>query len=87
MDVMLTTVDNPHSPFDDYDRWYVWDGMLGHHSTSFLARVAVLSDDMSDEDQEVALALAIDEIVKENVSGVWRKVTREDYQTPASRRQ
>jgi len=72
---MLTTVDNPYDPFEDYDNWFAWDTSHGYHSASFLARIANVSDDMSSVDVELAIEQAIDEIVMENVSGMWRKVT------------
>lgn len=73
---MLTTVDNPHDPFDHYEEWYAYDFVKGHHTPSFLARIAVVSDDLSEEDQNLAIESAIDEIVEYNVSGLYRKVTR-----------
>lgn len=76
---MLTTTDNPYDPFDQYDDWYACDSRLGYNSPSLLARVAVLSDELSDSDQVSAINEAIDEIVSENVSGmhvsVWRQYT------------
>jgi hypothetical protein len=75
--VMLTTVDNPHSPFDDFAAWYAYDVQVGHHTSSFLARILVDSDQLSEADQRHAIELAIDEIVKENVNGRYRKVERE----------
>jgi len=74
---MLTTVDNPHDPFGDYDSWYRWDRDAGYHSPEFLARIAKVSVETSDADQVLAINDAIDEIVKENVTGMFRKVTRE----------
>lgn len=74
---MLTTVDNPYSPFDQFDEWRVYDERLGHHSPDLLGRVAVVSDELNDVAYESAISEAIDEIVRENVSGVYRKVTRE----------
>ena len=74
---MLTTVDNPHSPFDDFAAWYAFDVMSGYHSSSFLARILVDSDQLSEENLNWALEQAIDEVVSENVSGVFRKVVRE----------
>ena len=74
---MLTTVDNPFDPFDEFDAWYEFDTRAGHHSSSFLARIVVTSTEMSEADQNLAVEQAIDEIVDENVFGVHRKVTRE----------
>jgi hypothetical protein len=74
---MLTTVDNPFNPFTRFDEWLEYDMRLGYHTLSFLDRIARLSPDLSDPDQALALQNAIDEIVSENVSGMWRKVSRE----------
>jgi hypothetical protein len=74
---MLTTVDNPFNPFTRFDEWLEYDMRLGYHSLSFLDRIARLSPDLSDPDQALAVQNAIDEIVSENVSGMWRKVSRE----------
>lgn len=74
---MLTTVDNPHDPFDDYDSWYAHDFRMGYHTPSYLARIVVTSDELSDSDQLEAVESAIDEIVFYNVNGLYRKVTKE----------
>jgi hypothetical protein len=73
---MLTTVDNPFNPFDDFTNWYNYDTQKGHHTLAFLARIAHTSTDLSDEDQRLIVQQAIDEIVRENVSGIMRKVSR-----------
>lgn len=73
---MLTTFDNPFDPFTHFDDWYQWDERAGYHSTSFLARIVQTSNEISDPDQDVAVEQAIDEIVRENVLGVYTKVTR-----------
>ena len=69
---MLTTVDNP---FTQFDEWYAFDEASGYHTTAFLARIVRTSHDLSDADQDVAIEAAIDEIVRENVLGVYRKVS------------
>jgi hypothetical protein len=74
---MLTTVDNPYNPFTNFDEWLVYDTSMGHNSTGFLDRVAHVSPDLSEPDQALAIRDAIDYIVQENVSGVWRKVSKE----------
>lgn len=74
---MLTTYDNPHSPFDDYDAWLAFDMAAGHNTSGLLARIAKVSYEISEKDFDLAIEQAIDEIVRENVSGIHRKVTRE----------
>ena len=76
VEAMLTTVDNPHDPFEDFPSWYRWDQAHGYHSSSFLARIVVDADSLSEPDQNIAVEMAIDEIVRENVSGMHKKVTR-----------
>lgn len=73
---MLTTIDNPYNPFDHFDEWAHWDVSNGYNTSAFLARIVVLSDEMSEADQVHAIEVAIDEIVRENVNGMYRKVTR-----------
>lgn len=72
---MLTTVDNPYSPFTEFKEWYTFDNAHGYGTLSLLARIVKTSNDMSEADQASAIEHAIDEIVNENVSGMHRKVT------------
>lgn len=74
---MLTTFDNPHSPFDEWDQWFAFDTRHNYNSSSLLGRVAIVSDNLSDADEAQAIEDAIDEIVRENVTGMFRKVTKE----------
>lgn len=78
---MLTTVDNPFDPFTQWDEWFAWDAAAGYHTPGLLARIANVSDDLSDADVNMAIQDAIDEIVKENVTGMFRKVLRNEVQT------
>lgn len=73
-DYMLTTTDNPFDPFTQYREWYVFDRDAGYNSPALLARVVVMSNDLSEADEDQALVDAIDEIVEVNASGVHRKV-------------
>jgi hypothetical protein len=75
--VMLTTKDNPYDPFKEYDEWYSWDLRNGYHTPSLLARVAVVSYDLSEAEQQQSIRQAIDEIVDLNPSGMHIMVTRE----------
>lgn len=75
IEYLLTTVDNPFNPHTHYDEWNAWDQAAGYHSASFLARVVHTSNDLPENLQDLAIQHGIDEIVKENVSGVHMKIT------------
>lgn len=77
---MLTTVDNPFNPFTMYDAWYMYDLKMGYNTPAFLDRIAKVSNDLSEPDQALAVQQAIDEICEENVSGMWKKVSRSSFQ-------
>lgn len=77
IEYMLTTVDNPFNPFTRFDEWLEYDIKLGYNTSSFLDRIAKVSNDLSEPDQALAIQQAIDEIVEENVSGMWIKVSRD----------
>jgi hypothetical protein len=80
---MLSTVDNPWNPFTHFNEWNAWDIAAGYHSMAFLARVAKMSDDLSSADQSDIIENAIDEIVRENVLGVYVRVTADSPQRVA----
>jgi len=74
-DHMLTTVDNPWNPFTHFDEWRAFDEAAGYHTSAFLARVTRTSDALPEDQQAEAIEQAIDEIVTENVLGLYRKVS------------
>ena len=76
---MLTTVDNPYNPFTDFDAWLAFDIKKGYNSSAFLARIAMVPDDLPETYQSLAIQNAIDEVVEENVLGLWRKVSRDSF--------
>lgn len=71
---MLSTSDNPYNPYTDYDDWFAFDSMMKYNTNGYLARLIITSNDISEPDQELAIENTIDEIVKENVSGLYIKV-------------
>ena len=75
--VALTTSDNPYNPFDNFDKWFMFDNDKGYHSCSYLARVARTSDALTPKENEQALETAIDDIIRLDPMNIYRKVTEE----------
>ena len=73
-DMMLTTIDNPFSPFTQWDEWKRYDEDKKYYTCSYLARIAKTSDDLSEADYNKAIDDAIEEIVSLNINGMYTKV-------------
>ena len=73
---MLTTIDNPFDPFDQFDSWYRFDMDKGYCSCSYLARIARTSDQFTDKENNQEIERAIDEIIKYDFKNIYKKVTR-----------
>ncbi len=72
----LTTFDNPFDPFEQFTSWFLFDEEKGYHSTSYLGRIVRTSDQFSDEENEIEIERAIDEIIKYDFRDIYRKVKR-----------
>lgn len=73
-EMMLTTIDNPFSPFTQWDEWKRYDEDKKYYTCSYLARIAKTSDDLSEADYNKAIDDAIEEIVSLNINGMYTKV-------------
>jgi hypothetical protein len=71
---MLTTVDNPFDPYENFDSWFLYDSQKGYNSCAYLSRVAHTSDQLSDYENDREIERAIDEIVKYDFMNLYRKV-------------
>ena len=74
---MLTTIDNPFDPFDQFDSWINFDMEKGYNSCSYLARIAFTSDSLSDAENEQEIERAIDEIIRYDFMNIYKKVVRD----------
>lgn len=72
--VALTTFDNPFSPFTQFNEWMTFDITRGYNSSAYLARIARTSPQLSDEENNAEIERAIDEIIKYDIFGVYKKV-------------
>ena len=71
---MLSTADNPFNPFTEFEQWNNWDEQSGYYTLSYLARVTITSDELSELDQAQAIDIAMAEILDENITGNYVKI-------------
>ncbi len=81
-EAMLTTTDNEWDPFENFSEWYSRDLELARQqnrrsASGYLAIIMANSDDVSDNEFNQVMNDAIDEIVELDLSGTFKKVTRE----------
>ena len=73
---MLTTFDNPFDPFEQFTSWFMFDVEKGYNSCSYLARIAKLTDDMTDQEVSDEIERAIDEIIQYDFANIYKKVKK-----------
>ena len=73
---MLTTIDNPFDPFEQVTNWVLFDVEKGYNTCSYLARIARISDEFSEQENNKEIERAIDEIIKYDFMGIYKKVKR-----------
>ena len=78
---MLTTFDNPYNPFEQFTSWFLFDVEKGYDSCAYLGRIARTSDQLSEEENDLEVERAIDEIIKYDFRNIYKKVTRQDTDT------
>jgi hypothetical protein len=78
---MLTTFDNPYDPFEQFTSWFLFDVEKGYNSCAYLGRIARTSDQLSEEENDLEVERAIDEIIKYDFRNIYKKVTRQDTNT------
>jgi hypothetical protein len=75
---MLTTFDNPFDPFTQFTSWLLFDKEKGYNSCERLARIAQTSDEMSEEETNIEIERAIDEIIYYDFLNIYKKVRRNE---------
>ena len=62
--VHITTIDNPFNPFEDFASWYDFDMEKGYCSCQRVARLANITDDMTDIEEEEEIERATKRLVE-----------------------
>jgi len=74
---LLTTIDNPYSPFNEWVLWYLEDIRLGHDTCGLVARLSAAAAELND-DSELAV---MRDIVMYNFSGKHIMVSETTFES------
>ena len=77
---MLTTFDNPFNPFVDFKSWYMFDCEKLHNTSSRLARLVDINNEMTEKEINEEQNRAIDLMLKYDFDGEYFKGTEEDIE-------
>lgn len=78
---MLTTIDNPFNPFEDFDSWFLFDIEKGYYSCSLLARITNNANDLTELEEKKDIERAIDEIIKYDPTNMYTKISKDGMKT------
>lgn len=63
---VLTTIDNPYNPKDEFTKWYQWDTQNGYNTSEYVGRLADYDEDDDDETLRYKYELAMLFILEQN---------------------
>jgi hypothetical protein len=73
---MLSASDNPFDYFTQFDEWNFCEKEKGTDSCETLARIAKVTEDMTQKEIDEEIERAVDEIIKYDFLNLYKKVYR-----------
>lgn len=73
--LLLTTEDNPFNPFTQYDEWVRFDEEKGYYTNNYLARLAYISNSLTEEEKSEEINRVVKEAFQYNLTGNYKIVS------------
>lgn len=73
--VAITTFDNPFNPFTQFTEWLLFDKEKGYNTCEYLARIAKIEDNLSQQEYNRAVEQAIDSMIETDPFNIYKKIT------------
>lgn len=75
---LLTTVDNPYHPVDDFEKWLAFDEEHGYYTNQRIAKVQQTSRYLTDAENQRIINGIIDDFIRLDELGLYRKIVIEE---------
>jgi hypothetical protein len=76
-DCMLTTIDNPYDPFEQFTSWFAFDVEKGYNTCGRLAKLVQISDEMSQKERDDEIDRAMNQMIELDFLNLYILVTPE----------
>lgn len=73
---MVTTIDNPYDPFDNFEEWLSYDLEKGYNTCGLLAKYVHTSTSLSEAEEEEEIKRGFDEFLNINPFGIHKLVVK-----------
>lgn len=83
-ETMLTTIDNPFNPFEQFVDWYMFDCQKGYNTYSRIARLMPDDDSLSSIEKDRIEDNIMDRMIQHDPLGIYTKVDEESAKIVAS---
>ena len=83
-ETMLTTIDNPFNPFEQFVDWYMFDCQKGYNTYSRIARLMPDDDSLSSIEKDRIEDNIIDRMIQHDPLGIYTKVDEESAKLVAA---
>ena len=83
-ETMLTTIDNPFNPFEQFVDWYMYDCQKGYNTYSRIARLMPDDDSLSSIEKDRIEDNIIDRMIQHDPLGIYTKVDEESAKLVAA---
>ena len=74
-DHMLTTIDNPYDPFEQFASWFSFDIEKGYNTCGRLARFVQISDEMTQKERDEEIERAMNKMIEIDFMNIYILVT------------
>ena len=71
---MLTTIDNPFNPFEDFVNWYNFDCDYHYNTCDKIARIANVEEDFSQIEEIAEIERACDKVIALDPFNIYIKI-------------
>ena len=81
---LLTTIDNPYDPFEEFSLWNLFDKEKGHNTCELIGRLSRMSFDMTSKEEEEEYDRVVDFIILHDLQDKYKRFYKNENKQNAT---